>query len=372
MRSLTRFSGWLYAQGLNLYPSDFRKEFGDEMETVFSTEAMLAEQNGIQNFTRYLWLELKGWLTSVLREHLQTRRNTMTEHDQFAPLKSSELLAALTIFLIPALGTLLIEILGAVNIDKTTAWLGPMMVVLFLGSLIIPLILAVVRGFPRWSPPYLGVLLVGFTFFVPFWRVWGWIYPSLTRWLGGMSTWSLPVLIFVQGMQAAIIWFLVLLSTLILVSILRLIPHTRALWARIRRDWTQLSFFLYGGLVFHIILIFDEYQQDEPWLIAAWLVLAAGCWLYLHTRGQTQRILILLCGATLAMWIVAAGKFYLVPFQKWGPWFERFPPDTERWFESLRTLADWFCLVVALLLPSLLKLLPQNLEKTPREDPILA
>jgi hypothetical protein len=154
--------------------------------------------------------------------------------------------------------------------------------------------------------------------------------------------------------------------------VLRLIPHTRTLWARIRQDWTQLSFFLYGGLVVHIIFIFDDYQQDEPWLIAAWLVLAAGCWFYLRSKDPTHRILILLGGASLAMWIVAAGKFYLVPFQNWHPWIENYPPKTERWFESLSMLADWVCLVVALLLPSLLKLLPQKHGALPEQGPVLA
>jgi len=34
----------------------------------------------------------------------------------------------------------------------------------------------------------------------------------------------------------------VLLGAFILVNILRLFPYTRAVWKRIRADWTQLSF----------------------------------------------------------------------------------------------------------------------------------
>ena len=363
MSILTRFSGWLFTQGLNLYPSDFREEFGKEMEIVFKTEAKRAEQNGIQNLNRYLWQEFKDWPMSVLREYLQSRRTNMTEPSNQFPLKPSELLAALTIFLIPALAALLVEI---VSIEKMPEWAGPSLGIVFLGSLMIPLILAIIRGFPRWSPPYLGVLLVGLIFFGPFWVVWGWVYPSVMRWFGNMYTWTISVRIFVQGLQAALIWLLVMLATFLLISLLRLIPHTRPLWKRVRQDWTQFSFFLYGGLVVHVILMFDEYQRDEPWLIAAWLVLAAGCWLYLHSNEPTQRILILLCGASLAMWIVAVGKWYLVPLQDWGPWFERYAPETERWFESLRTLADWFCLVIALLIPSALNLLPKKV--TPPQE----
>ena len=349
---------WLYSQSLFLYPSKFRKEFGEEMELVFNMSALSATQNGWQRLIEYFWRELKDWPASVFRAHLQFRRKKMAESSDSFPSKPSELLAALTIFLIPALAALLLKIMGKVMVDNVPQWIGVSLGIILLGSLIVPLILAIIRGFPRWSPPYLGALLVIFTFYGPFWKVWGQVYPSVTRWFGSMGSWSLPVRIFVQGMQAALIWFLVLLSTLILVSILRLLSHTRTLWKSIRQDWTQFSFFLYGGLVVHIILIFDEYQQDESWLIAAWLILAAGCWLYLRSREQTQRLLILLGGATLAMWIVAAGKLYLVPLQNWGPWFEWYPPETERWFESGRTIADWLCLVIALLMPSLLNLLP--------------
>jgi hypothetical protein len=259
-----------------------------------------------------------------------------------------------------------------VFVSSSPKWLGPTMLIIFLGSAIGPLILAFISGLPRWSPPYLGVLLIGFVFYGPFWVVWGWIYPAVVRWFGMMYTWPMSVRIFVQGMQAALIWFLVLLAALILVSLLRLWPHTRALWQRIRQDWTQLSFFLYGGLVFQIILIFDEYQHDEPWMIAAWGCLGLGCWLYLRSREQKQRIIILLCGATLAMWIVAVGKWYLVPLQNWAEWFERYDPGAERWFEFGRTIADWCCLVIALLIPSLLTLLPRSQKTTPEEKPALA
>lgn len=294
----------------------------------------------------------------------------MAVRDQFTPLRPSELWAALTIFLIPTIVALLVTLVGADTMNNLPEWLEIVLVIFFLGSLIAAFGFAIIRGLPRWSPPYLGVVLVGFVWFGPFWRLWGLIYPSVVRWFGTMYTWSMPVRIFVQGMQAALTWFLVLLAALILISVLRLLPHTRTLWQRIRRDWTQLSFLLYGGVVVHITLILDEYQHDEPWMLAAWVSLAAGSWLYLRAREKYQRILILLAGATVAMWIVAVGKWYLVPLQNWTGWFERYAPETERWFEAGRTIADWFCLVVALLLPALLSLLRRTQGVTLQEDPV--
>jgi hypothetical protein len=59
------------------------------------------------------------------------------------------------------------------------------------------------------------------------------------------------------------------------------------------------------------------------------------------------------------MWIAALGKWYLVPLQDWPGWFERYNSEIERWFEPGRTVADWICILAALLAPVLLKLLPR-------------
>lgn len=350
MHLITRVYGVLLA----FYPSVFRAEFGEEMQDVFAAALTEVQHTGGDQLWRLIWRELRGWPGSVWREHLRERSNKMTIQDPNRPLRPGELLVALTIFLIPQLVILL-----TVIVDNAPGWLG----YIFLGSAIGPLVLALVRGFPRWSPPYLGVLLVGFVFFGPFWVVWGLVYPFVTRWFGGMYTWSILIRIFVQGMQAALMWLLVLLTALILVSLLRLLPHTRTLWQRIRQDWTQLSFLIYGGLVFNTLLIFEEYQQVEPWQIAAWISLSIGCWLYLHAGEQYQRILILLCSATLAMWIVAAGKWFLVPHQNWPVNLE-----AERPFEALRTLASWICILAALMAPALLNLLPRIQKPTLQED----
>jgi len=288
----------------------------------------------------------------------------MTESSDPFPIKRNEMWAGLSIFLVPALAAFLVEIIGEPTLP---GWIGPLMVVGFLGCVIVPFIWAVLRGLPPWSTPYLGVLRVGFVFFVLFWPLIQLIYPVFTSWIWPMHSWSMPLRIFYQGVQAAVLWLSVLLTAFVLVSLLRLWKHTRSLWQQVQQDWTLLSFILYGGLVLNIVLIFDEYQGDGPWMAAAWLSLGIGGWFYLRARTQKQRLITLLCGATVAMWIVAVGKWVLVPSQNWGPWFGRHPAETERWFESLRTLVDWLCLSAALLIPSLLNLFPQQPKVMPEE-----
>ena len=279
--------------------------------------------------------------------------------EPFKPLKPIETLAALTIFIIPILAASVTTIFHATNLGQVPDWIGKIFVVVFLGSLAAPLIYALIRGLPWWSPPYMGVLLVGLVFFGPFWPLVGLVYPSLTRWIGPLSSWSMPLLVLYQGLQGIIVWLLVLLAAWILVFLLRFWSHTRTIWENTKKDWTLLSFFLYGGIIFDIILVFDEYQGDEPWMVAAWSCLGIGCWLYLRAPDQKQRLIILLVGATLAMWIVAIGKWVLVPSQNWSPWFESHPTDETRWFESLSMIANWLCLMAAMLVPALMNLVPR-------------
>ena len=100
------------------------------------------------------------------------------------------------------------------------------------------------------------------------------------------------------GIFGFIMTFMILLGALMLVNLLRLLPYTRSYWRRIRADWTQLSFMLYGGLVFSTMLLFDEYQHEEIWKFIAWTCLALGAWSYLRVKSQKRRILSLLSGAT--------------------------------------------------------------------------
>ena len=178
----------------------------------------------------------------------------------------------------------------------------------------------------------------------------------------GPEPWPLGVHILYQGLQAAFAWFLTLLAAILLVGFFALWMRTHGLAQRLWGDWTQLSFLIFGGVVFYIGLIFDAYQQENIWEIAAWCCMAAGAWVYLRARTQRTRILALIASVSLAMWIVAVGKWYLIPLQDWPIWFENYIPETERWFEAGRTIVQWVSIMTAMLAPALLALLPQYKE----------
>jgi len=125
----------------------------------------------------------------------------------------------------------------------------------------------------------------------------------------------------------------------------------------------MLSYLVYGGLVFYIWIIFDEYQHENPWIFAAFSGLAVGGWLYLRAKKIQTRILALVGGATAAMWIVAIGKWIIVPFQNWPVILE-----TERSFEAGWAISSWMVTIAALAIPALLNLLPSNPDSSVQEE----
>ena len=355
-----RLSTRFYHALLTLYPSEFRAEFGDEMQDVFATALTEAQRRGGQLPWRLFWCEIRGWPGSVLREHLRARRREMASNGfvEEKPLLRIELLAALIIFLLPLLWPLFGTLAATGN--SLPRWVDTTVLVLLLGAVLSALGLAIVKGLPRWSLSYLGfVLMLGFIL-SRYDRIWGWIYPFFIQSFGPRSYWPLQIRILYVALFDFIVFFSILLGALILVNLLRLPPHTRGVWQRIRADWTQLSFLLYGGLVLSIALVFDEYHHADAWQFMAWICLALGAWLYLRAKRQKQRILALICGATGGMWIIALAKWVLIPLQKWPTGYPVSPSEATRWLETGSAMIGWVWILVMLLAPALLSFMPQS------------
>ncbi|HSG43361.1 MAG TPA: hypothetical protein VLA72_09430, partial [Anaerolineales bacterium] len=242
------------------------------------------------------------------------------------------------------------------------------LLVLFWGSIIFAIGLAISKRFPRWSLPYLGFISMVGIILVGTDRYWGWIYPYFLGSFGLRSVWPLSIRIIYVGIFGFIMMVMILLGALMLVNLLRLLPYTRGVWKRIRADWTQFSFMLYGGLVFSIMLLFDEYRYEEIWKFIAWMCLALGAWFHLRAKRQMQRILALTLGATGAMWIVAIAKWVLIPLQKWPTGYPIAPSETSRWLEASSAMLDWVFILIMLLAPALLNLLPSPTNSDVTED----
>jgi hypothetical protein len=335
------------------------------MQDVFATA--LTE---VQHPWRLFWREIRDWPGSVLQEHLRARREKMPANGfiEEKPLLRSELLAAMILFLLP-----LFSIFAATGISLPQ-WMDYFVLILFWGALLFAVGLAIIKRLPRWSLSYLGFVLMLGIILSRYDRIWSWIYPYFIQSFGPRWYWSTLIRVFYFGIFAFIILFSILLSALVLVNLLRLLPYTRGVWQRIRADWTQLSFMLYGGLVFGIQLVFEEYRHEDMWKFTAWICLALGAWLYLRTKGQKQRILALIGGATGAMWIVALAKWVLIPLQKWPTGYPVAPSEASRWVETSSAMIGWVWILIMMIAPVLLNLLPQAPSPivSKEEDPVIA
>jgi hypothetical protein len=69
MSKLTRIFRWLYTQSLNLYPADFRINFSDEMQTVFSQAIAEHTRDGNGKTMVFYLREIRDFPGSLLRQH---------------------------------------------------------------------------------------------------------------------------------------------------------------------------------------------------------------------------------------------------------------------------------------------------------------
>lgn len=98
----------LFCALLHLYPSEYRQEYAEEMQEVFSQATENASKKGTFSLGQLLIKELLSLPFSALRVHLQVRSasaaaNAGTNPDAPLDLSWRELLIALAVFLLPAM-----------------------------------------------------------------------------------------------------------------------------------------------------------------------------------------------------------------------------------------------------------------------------
>ena len=257
----------------------------------------------------------------------------------FAPGSRREFLTAIYPFFL--LGCVL-PIINMISLSGIMRFPNPLfngIAIILLVVLGILCLIGLAKGMPRWSLPYLGFALTilsvsGFSALLDFRPLH--LYDRLSP-LG-------------DSMFEGGWWFGLLVAMILLVTVTRTLPA----FQRFRNDWTLLCFIPYGGVPFALILTFDEYTGDEPFMFFAFLVLASGTWLYLHNKHEWKRFGALFGAMTLAMFIAAAGKAILLPTQDW-----LFFVDPASWkTEAMYTIRTWLWLALIMLSSLVVKRLP--------------
>ena len=330
-RKLVRALTWLYARLVRLYPRRYQTAFAEEQQEIF--EYLLADAARLGRF---------ALLRCGLRELASLPRAILSQYIQRTASWWEALAAAAPLFLIA-----LSSGLGLLP-ETFPDWPRAVLTLPVLSAVLILFIYGLERDAPRWFMPYLGMVgaLLSMSLFS---LLIGLIY-SPRGVLDPAAPWIVRAL-FNSGFQ----WFclLVVMGFVFLLGVL--LPSLRPLYGKIRKDWTLLSFGLYGAAMIGLLLTFDSYPHEEPYLIASALILATGEAAYLRSQRPWRQVAYLAAAIFVTMAVTATGKAILYSRPDW-PYPRFFTWQTE----ALSTLFDWSWLALVILSPGLLAFLARR------------
>ena len=341
----THWMLYLYRGLLHLYPPHFQAEFAEEMQSVFADLLEDACVDGPFAWLKLCYAELKDLPGAALRQRLDINRLAPAVQASWdGPPKRLELLAGIAVFLLPSVFVFTQPASGLFNTPWLVA-LGVLFSVVFIAGF--------VNGLPRWSLPYLGLVLSATSFAAVIQWVADFSAPAALA-SYGIVVQDQSALLCLEVAWAGLMWLGLFTLAFLVLGMLSLLRRFQPLLSRLRQDWTQFSYILYSGATLALVLAFDGYPRQQPFTLASALCLATGAWLFLHSSQRWQRGLALLGGLSLAMWTAAAGQWLLTPLQDWANWVAWRPQLPDPRLESQRTLLEWGWMVLVLLLPKLL------------------
>jgi multisubunit Na+/H+ antiporter MnhG subunit len=200
-----------------------------------------------------------------------------------------------------------------------------------IGMILIAMVAGWVKNFPRWVFPYWGFALL--------------ISLYVYEFTGTMA-----------GQQVRGDWWAWMpLAGVILVGSLwaRSLRPVSALLNSVWRDWTLLSFTVYGALPLLFIAAYDEVHNEGPILTLIMLILVAGTIGYMRTENIWHRFACLVGGFTLGWAVLMVHQAIY-----WNGRQEVWMPAPGSWKETLNwTSRSGAILMLILVAPVLIELL---------------
>ena len=337
----------LYRALLQMYPRGFRAEFGWEMQQVFSEALEGAAGRGLFPHANALFREYLDLPLNALRQHLKLTSDTVAWRSR--PSRG-EILVALMFFIIPSIYIFL----------NTNSGQPAYLILMLIGVAIFVIIVAgFLKGFPRWSMPYLGLALSLISFLIVFQWVTDFISPKMMVQLGPIPIDESSRLI-LQAFWAGLLWLSLMIFTLLVFGSLALVRMFKPLLESIREDWTLVSYILYYGATFTLFLAYDLYRGHQTFVLASAICLGCGAWFYLHAEKSWQRILALICGLSLAMLAAMAARWSFLPDRNALSSPLAMIIDPIHWPGAIWSPFDWAWIVLILIAPVLLRLLEKG------------
>lgn len=341
MKSDLQFLRRVYGLFLTLYPSAYRKEYGEELQTIFNLSLDDVSTKGRFEVARLMFRECISLPKAIFLEYLRERRkNQMIKkfdsNFDFPIGSRSELFA----FFIPFIVTIGLFTLGSL----LPPIVGSIIRLTMLGAMFILFVVGFSKGLPRWFLPYLGFIVAIVNIFATL----GLIDP---KWRG----FSFPVYMprfAADFFQGGVFWVGIIVLVFLCIVLAALIPTFHPFYKRLRDDWTLLAFIFYGITPFAILLTFDDYRNAEPYMYTSFLILAIGGRLYLRSTISWKKYSYLFIGLTSAMAVTVLGAAVLIEdslyiFSTWQT-------------AMVETIMTWMYLALFMLLPPAIHLLPRS------------
>jgi len=175
-------------------------------------------------------------------------------------------------------------------------WFSVVVRMLFAGTIVLPplgLCLGWIKGFPRWSYPYVGHVLV-FSLYM--------VNVATPGFLFGREVW---------GWRA---WIPFALAAGIALLATRSLRPLWRFFTNIWRDWTLLTYAMSGFLPLLVGIGFDEVDQlySLYFMVLLAVVMAGMAWVYMRAAQHRQRVLALWVGivSTIAVTAVAPTLYW--------------------------------------------------------------
>jgi hypothetical protein len=270
----------IYALALRFYPDRVQGEYAAEMQAVFCMRVADAARQGTWRLFILVGREVRDLPIAVLSAHLDVLGGRL---QPFFPSTSDQ-----TSWIAALLSLLPFFIAGPLRIilSYQPGWMpreGSLLYLLFLllSSLVVAsvFVLGAVKKFPRWSYPY--AVYLAFAFYL----------------LAGYALYLFHWSIFQNN-------FFLFLAVILFVLWL---PGFRWFYRNILRDWTLLTYGLYG-LVLYLLasLDYDESPSLSLFVLLPSLLALGSALAHLRIRSAFLRIVALLAGtfAGLFCWLL--------------------------------------------------------------------
>jgi hypothetical protein len=237
-------------------------------------------------------LEEEASMSEAIERFGEAREIGTALRDVHGPSSWGETLAGLILFLISGLGLILHEI---PHDWAVPLWLTHLAGALLLAYLLVPAIglgIGWIRGFPRWSYPYLGLALLVSLYMMnvatPGLRIFNYTFGRNDLW----------------GWRA---WIPVSVMAVIALLITRSLRPLFKLFTDVWEDWTRLTYGMFGFMPLLIGIGFDEVDRlySLPFMVALMFLMVGTALTYLRSARQWQRALALLVGIILIVTVVA-------------------------------------------------------------------